>query len=160
MGGSFVLKDADGRLAGYLMQGMDQIRCRMNSAGKAGEILLFDEGSACTRYPLDGSVEQSWRDGGRKIVGAVAVIEGRAAADSGAEARRMYERLQRREKRTTEPACAGRAEEAPKRETAPEKPAYSGAACSLPQRRWPPPACMPDAEYRGGQWTQESPHGL
>ena len=160
MGGSFVLKDADGRLSGYLMQGMDQIRCRMNSAGKAGEILLFDEGGACTRHPLDSSGEQSWRDGGRKIVGAVAVIEGRTAADSGAEARQMYERLQRREKRIAAPARAGGTQDAPKRETAPEKPKHSGAACSLPQRRWPPPACMPDAEYRGGQWTQESPHGV
>lgn len=159
MGGSFVLKDASGRAAGYVMQGTDAVRCRIGDAQGQLEARLYFADGSCERLALEPQKEQRFDETRRRLTGAAVAADGTLFADTGAAARAAFER-----ERTQRQAAQRRQEHAARKiqsvpSAQPEEPQaaqresrQTQTAFGLPQRRWPPPPCMPQAAYRDGRW--------
>lgn len=158
MGKSFVLKDAAGRPGGYLMQGMREICCRADTPAQQA-VLLFEDGTSEERA-LCGGQEARWPDDGRMLRGGFICADGRMLLATGEEARSAFERM-RLQRHAAREKARPRKEESP--EPAPEQRQQTqrraipmGEARVWPERRWPPPPCLPQAEYAQGCWRERA----
>lgn len=164
MAKSFVFRDRERRIVGYLQQNRDEIRCRITGIEQEADLIIYHVDARETRLHMDtGGCEKCFPDSGRCISGAV-VVQGdalrlftdEAAAEAYERAYRCKTEKQRRADRTlpredTEKAAApeGEKEEAALPDAKTEQPGYS-----WPERRWPPPACLPGAAYVQGRWME------
>lgn len=165
MAKSFVFRDRERRIAGYLQQNRDEIRCRITGIEQEADLIVYHADDQETRLHMDAvGCERRFPDLGRPVSGAV-VVQGDAlrlftdvaAADAYERARRRKAEKQRRAdsmpmRETVEKAAAPEGEKAeeltlPDGKT--EQPGYS-----WPERRWPPPVCLPGAAYVQGRWME------
>ena len=165
MAKSFVFRDRERRIAGYLQQNCDEIRCRITGIEQDADLIVYHVDDRETRFHMDaGGCEQRFPDSGRYILGAV-VVQGdllrlftdEAAAEAYERAYRRKKEKQRRADRTTLREDAKKAA-APEGEKAEELTLSDGKTeqpgYSWPERRWPPPACLPGAAYVQGRWME------
>ncbi|MBR5560691.1 MAG: hypothetical protein IKU73_04685 [Clostridia bacterium] len=165
MAKSFVFRDRERRIVGYLQQHPNEIRCRINGIGQAADLIVYRAGEQEMRLHMDaGGCEQRFRDSGQHISGAV-VVQGETlrcftddvAADAYERAwRSKMEKLRRTDRmplrKEVEKAAAQnerKAEEVTLPEGNREQQAYR-----WPERRWPPPVCFSDAAYVQGRWME------
>lgn len=179
MGKSFVFKDQSGAVRGYLVQGMGKLRCRADALTAEGQLVLLYADGASSRHALTaGGAEQTLPDGGRTIDGAVVCAGGEPLLRTDERASAAYAQLFRRKEyagrapgrqnergiqQKTEPEeeceknerqSKEEREELREERESPHNEERDGSAESLPQRRWPPPACWPGAQYVHGRWQE------
>lgn len=154
MGGNYVWKDTSGRLGGYLMHRGDEVCCRVDGQGRDMEVVLFFENGAQETHAVGSGTERRWPDGGRRLLGGIALDSGAVCMDTGKAARDAYAKQRLRAgMQSKAEGCAPPSS----REERPMRAAQERAVerRTWPQRRWPPPPCHPQAVYARGQWRDE-----
>lgn len=161
MGTSFLLKDKDGRVCGYLIQCDKTIRCRIDGKlDETAEVLcVFDDGSWKGFSALSCEREQLWEGQFRKLACACVVQDGEILLNAGKNALQATREIIRQ--RMPEKVDGEKAH--PKMTMRRERDdrqlienryvqMNNGQTNRWPQRRWPPPVCMLDGEYERGIW--------
>lgn len=179
MGKSFLLRDLSGAVRGYLVQGMGKLRCRADAPAAEGQLVLLFADGAFARHALRaGGAEQTLKDGGREITGAVVCAGDEPLLRTDERASAAYAQLSCRKEGAGQAPARRKAlgnqqeetqgegqEEKEEQITADRTEAQEAArapsgetegAGSLPQGRWPPPACWPGAQYVHGRWQERA----
>lgn len=167
MARGFLLKDKDGRVGGYLQIQHQTLRCRLTQANEKesqDELILFSNDRQAMRLRLAFErAEQCFQNLSseeQEISGAVVVRNGQVHLHTDECTARAYERSQKKQ-RSAE-STHGRIENTRISEKTDTDGCHSQRVIPVqikdewPQRRWPPPACMPDAVYIQGRWTERS----
>ena len=160
MGNSFLLKDAAGRVCGYLIARSGEICCRIQEPASQSILQLCAEGKKTAFRLEESAAEQQFSFPGGRIAGAQVYAGGKLilATDWEMAPARPDEGVKAAQTEST-PRAEGGAQIAPALSPADaEAPPVCGKSweCSLPQRRWPPPPCWPGAKYAHGAWREES----
>jgi len=165
---SFVFKDKMGGTAGYLTQGLDAICCRVRDVeSDAVAVLMYKDGRISRKELLPHGAESRWDSTEGDLAGAVIVSGDGITADTGGQARKLYEEIRRREHTESRRSREGKRTERSAEEEASriEHAAQEGGTdresgrrleeYAFPQPRWPPPPCWNGAVYRAGRWQSE-----
>lgn len=147
MNESYVLKEKNGAVRGYVMARNGRVRVRLPvGEGTARVFLLYDDGSRSFERKLDGTETEHAKEG--RLLGAYVCAEGKLLMETGEAARSAFEQAQRR----ILPARTTRKEER-RRETENQREwKRESIKTETAERRWPPPPCMPGAKYVNGAW--------
>ena len=160
MGKSFVFKDRSGGSAGYMMLGLSGLTVRFSLLEEA-KLTVFDAQGQVKEFSLQAQTgEQVFPFAGEEAAGAYISAGTRLlgtagqGADAMFEQKRMFQRQAGRKRKAVQETDRREPE---KQKAAVQKEAGNDAKPSLPvhtwpQRRWPPPACMPEAHYELGVW--------
>ena len=160
MGKSFVFKDLSGRTAGYMMMGLSGLTVRFSLSDEA-KLTVFDEKGRAKKFPLRAQEgEQVFPYAGGEAAGAYVSAGERLLGIAGQGAEAMFEQERMLQRQAERKKKAGqetvRSEPEQKKITTQEAPAKNAKPVQQvhvwPQRRWPPPACMPEACYELGIW--------
>lgn len=159
---NFVLRNGNGALAGYLMQGQGELRLRAQGIPEGGAVMVLMEKDGREREQrlLATGEEQRWPDPGKRLLGAYAMQGERLLFCTGPEAKaaclRRIASAQQQKKPAQQTAQAKSAQAKGAQETAQEKEPPAGREAfgqiAWPERRWPLPPCWPEARYEGGRW--------
>lgn len=162
MGKRFVLKDASGRPAGYVIADGADICCRVSGDGQgdARLIALFEDGERRAYALAPGGAEQRFPCGDGALCGGYVEAADRLLLATDARAREAFARSPMR--RRAQPAAQARSDLTDAREQAmpprpdeTQQPDATARTDVMPQRRWPPPPCWPQARYAHGRWQDE-----
>lgn len=173
---SFVLKQPGGKLAGYLMLSKGNVHVRVTCACSEGaQLVLTCRKQEVMRKTIErkGS-EQVFLDEGKVIDGCYGV-EGKTLLFTTDEAareafmlsvaaeqakkktengREMKERPRLDVQKAAEEGQLAGEDVKIEKLKEPERPDQE-KQYKRAERRWPPPACMPNASYSGGRWRGE-----
>lgn len=154
MSKSFVLRDKNGHLSGYLMQREGKIHCRIQD-GKSHGILsiLGDEGVIAEQEMSREQQEFVWDTEGKEAKGAYLSKEGTLLLHTGELAVQAFLRQTSGQHRQAEKEF----EEEQKKNERHQKahdPEKEEKRFQFPECRWPPPVLLNQPEYRDGRWIQ------
>ena len=179
---SFVFRDRDDRLCGYLIQQEERISCRLYDNVTGASLAAATEDGAVMRVELQGGLkEYAWDGGCGEIYAAYVELGGVLLMDTGEEGRMLFRKAaadrQRVKPEKEKEACvpAAPAEQAATEQSAggqlecgTEAPAAAepdvrhgkgaddGQNRAYPQRRWPPPILMRAPVYASGRWRDDA----
>lgn len=168
MAKTFVMKDDQGRIGGYLIQNDDCVFCGLCHALEGTKLFIMDECGEESRYELMGKKEQTFRFSGKAIVCAYVCRGNELLMDTGERAKsyresRKMERISLEIKRENGNAITKiKTEDTEAKKTEIETAARQiepWDTCSktpFPERRWPPPVVMDDAVYLDGRWVEKT----
>ena len=152
MAKSFVLKDREGRMGGYLQLHQDEVRCRLTDASIEAKLIVYGRQSQYLHMEAGGR-EQRFPAAGADIRGAV-VVKGEQLCFATDEASKLqFERTQQETNRQSNQKNKISGRESKRY----EQTSSSVPACDMkrwPQRRWPPPVCWSSAVYDQGRWKE------
>ena len=146
MGDSFLMRDKEGNVQGYIIWQGARICCRISGALRDGMLYLRDERLKEWMFELqnDGR-ENLFAYAGKKIKAAFVLDGNRLAYASDwyeqppANCRKAETEAVKEKKMDSEEGV--NAQKAPERQ--------------WPERRWPPPPCMTKARYEQGMWHSD-----
>lgn len=159
MAKSFLLRDRDGHVSGYLQIQQHTVRCRLTESTEElrDELILQCNDKQAECFALkSGNAEQCFSfssSKGQEISGAVVVQEGRVHLYTDEKAVRIHDQcLERKKDSERQSESAVRSERTDDRLQPSLKRSSHWQEYVWPQKRWPPPICIPDAVYHQGQW--------
>ena len=143
MGGSYILKDRSGKAAGYIQQVKGEIRFRVfkEDCSKGSVLIRFLDGYTKTYEAERSGREYSWPGYDKKLMSACWISDGECLAAT--EASLLNENT------STAGVVCKEQPSAPDQLLKCEK----EETTVMPERRWPPPSCCAEAEYKNGRWV-------
>jgi len=167
MARGFLLKDKDGCVGGYLQIQHQTLRCRLTQEKEKeskDELILFSNDRQAMRLRLAFErAEQCFQNLSSKeqeISGAVVVRNGQVHLHTDECTARAYERSQKMQRSVESAHRRIENTRVSEKTDSDGSPSQSVIPVQIkdewPQRRWPLPACMPDAVYIQGRWTERS----
>ena len=150
---SYVLKRRNGEICGYIMARNGQLCVRLpDDKGMAQITAVYADEGRTFEGKLDGS-ENTYAGSGERLLGAYVCSDGKLLMDTGEAARSAFERAERRKTSVQKPQSALKRNAREEMEQAREQREIREDKTEAAERRWPPPPCMPGAEYVNGAWT-------
>ena len=152
---SFLLKDKDGRVRGYLLRTGEEICCRLSVTYRDAELLVYEEQNGVSFHLTASDTEQRFPYRDTEIRCVVVFSHGQMVLTSDwvyADTLPHTGAVDKTEKEEGEISSVP-SENKPEKENAENQPRL------WPQRRWPPPPCLTGARYSGGQWRMSSGDG-
>ena len=158
---SFLLKDKDGRVRGYLLRTGEEICCRLSVTYRDAELFVYEQQNGVCFHLTASDGEQRFLYRNVEIRCAVVFSLGQmvlasdwvyadALPQTGAAEKKEKEKEEEKEKKQSSLVLS---------ENKPLKGEEEQPPRLWPQRRWPPPPCLMGARYHGGQWRMPSGNG-
>lgn len=165
MAKGFLLKDKDGRVGGYLQIQHQTLRCRLTQAKEnesKDELILFSNDRQAMRLQLAFEcAEQCFQNLSseeQEISGAIVVRNGQVHLHTDECTACAYERSQKKQRSAESTHRRIENTRISEKTDTDGCPSQNDIPVQIkdewPQRRWPPPACMSNAVYIQGRWTE------
>ena len=152
---SFLLKDKDGRVRGYLLRTGEEICCRLSVAYRDAELFVYEQQNGVCFHLTASDAEQRFPYRDTEIKCVVVFSQGQMVlASDWVYAADTLLHTGAKKKKEEKQSSLIPSENKPETENAENQPRL------WPQRRWPPPPCLTGARYHGGQWLIPSGDGI
>ena len=153
MGKSYVLKEKNGNVCGFIMQTGRCLSFRITALPTKPLLLtIVYAGEEYISIAIEDSDEHQQNTDRSELVGAYAMSDGKLLMDTGEEALNAYYTRENSLERTTRMNTSDAWDRHVATYSSDSRPTVAFAK----ERRWPPPPCVLQPRFQNGRWIDQS----